>query len=71
MACNSIGVNDKFDKSKWITKDDKDYSMRKSILNDLVSHHQLKGLTYKQLIDSLGEPSTMGMIRIASIMILL
>jgi len=60
MACNSIGVNDKFNKSKWIAKDDMDYSMRESILNDLLSNHQLKGLTYKQLIDSLGEPANYG-----------
>ena len=26
------------------------------MLNDLMNHHRLKGLTYKQLIDLLGEP---------------
>jgi len=59
-ACNSIDKNEKFDKSKWNTKDDWDYSMRDAILNDLISNHQLKGLTYKQLIDSLGEPANYG-----------
>jgi len=26
------------------------------MLNDLITHHQIKGLNYKQLIDSLGQP---------------
>jgi uncharacterized membrane protein len=60
VACNSIGINEKFDKSKWTAKDDMDYPMRDAILNDLVTNHQLKGLTYKQLIDSLGEPANYG-----------
>ena len=59
-ACNSIGVSNKFDKSKWIAKDDMNYPMREAILNDLVTNHQLRGLTYKQLIDSLGEPANYG-----------
>ena len=60
VACNSIGVNEKFDKSKWTTKDDMNYPMREAILNDLVTNHKLRGLTYKQLIDSLGEPANYG-----------
>ena len=55
--CKSFHINNKFDKSKWIAKDDWDYPERDDILSDLISNHQLKGLTYNQLIDSLGEPA--------------
>jgi len=60
ISCNSIEKKEKFYKSEWIDKDDMDYPMRDAILSDLVSNHKLKGLTYKQLIDSLGEPSNYG-----------
>ena len=30
------------------------------MLNDLVNNHKLKGLTYQQLIDSLGAPENFG-----------
>ena len=33
-----------------------EYPYRKSMLKDLTTNHQLKGLTYKQLIDLIGEP---------------
>ena len=36
--------------------DDMEYPYRKSMLKDLTTNHQLKGLTYKQLIDLIGEP---------------
>jgi hypothetical protein len=32
------------------------YPERKEMMKDLMNNHQLKGLTYKQLIDLLGEP---------------
>jgi len=60
VACHSILKNEKFDKAKWTTKDDWDFPERDAMLNDLISHHQLKGLTYQQLIDSLGEPANYG-----------
>ena len=46
----------KFNKKDWVAKDDFDYTMRDLMLNDLTLHHQLKGLTYKQLVDSLDPP---------------
>jgi hypothetical protein len=63
VGCNSCDKKEQFDKSKWTAKDDMDYPMREAILSDLVSNHQLKGLTYKQLIDSLGEPANYGDIK--------
>jgi len=41
--------------------DDRDqgfgYPKRKFMLNDLIENHQIKGLTYKQMVDSIGEPN--------------
>ncbi len=52
IACSQT----KFDKSKWLYKDDIEYPYRKSMLKDLTTSYQLKGLSYKQLIRLLGEP---------------
>ena len=62
-ACDSIEKHEKFSKSEWTAQDDTDYPMRDAILNDLISNHKLKGLTYQQLIDSLGEPSNYGPVK--------
>jgi hypothetical protein len=61
-ACNQSSKHNtvKFNKIDWVTKDDFDYTLRDAMLNDLLTHHQLKGLTYKQLVDSLGEPANYG-----------
>lgn len=58
VGCNDSSRNNiKFDKAKWSTAGDLElYPYREQMLNDLVTHHQIKGLTYKQLIDSLGQP---------------
>jgi hypothetical protein len=55
-SCNQ---GQKFDKAFWQQRGDLGiYPKREKMLKDLMSHHQLKGLTYKQLIDLLGEPET-------------
>jgi len=46
----------KFNKEMWNTKDDIAYANRPAMVDDLVQHHQIKGLTYRQLIDAIGEP---------------
>ncbi len=52
-ACNQT---QKFDKSAWSEKGDLNiYPNRDKMLEDLLEHHQLKGLTYKQLIALLGD----------------
>lgn len=49
--------NKKFDKTGWQEKGDLYiYPNRNAMLQDLTANHQLKGLSYKQLIDLLGEP---------------
>jgi len=46
-----------FDKLAWKEKGDLNiYAIRDQMLEDLMNHHQLRGLTYKQLIELLGEP---------------
>jgi hypothetical protein len=53
-SCNS---NEKFDKAKWQEKGDlRIYTHRKSLLNDLTKNHKLTGLSYRQLINLIGEP---------------
>jgi hypothetical protein len=48
----------KFNRDHWAIRDDVGgFPHREQMLDDLVKHHQLKELTYKQLLDSLGEPS--------------
>jgi len=47
----------KFDKNEWsIGGDGIVYPNRDKMLDDLLQNHNLKGLTYKQLIDTLGKP---------------
>ena len=54
VACNQT---QKFDKSAWKERGDLNiYPNRDKMLEDLMNHHQLKGLTYKQVIELLGEP---------------
>ncbi|HUC82910.1 MAG TPA: hypothetical protein VMR70_18525 [Flavisolibacter sp.] len=47
----------KFQEEAWNEKGDLGiYPNREKMLKDLMSHHQLIGLNYKQLIKLLGEP---------------
>ncbi|TYZ08307.1 hypothetical protein FY528_12690 [Hymenobacter lutimineralis] len=52
----------KFDKESWTVYNDGEgtYPYRERMLSDWVKHHQLTGLTYEQLVDSIGEPSNYG-----------
>ena len=52
-SCNS---HTKFDKSKWVVRDDMEYPYRRVMLRDLTDNYKLNGLSYKQLSDLLGEP---------------
>src|ERR1700761_3763887 len=54
VSCNSHGFQSKFDRKKWGTKEDWDYPYRDEMLEDLIKHHQLKGLSIRRLEDSLG-----------------
>jgi hypothetical protein len=58
-GCNNIRFTDvKFDKTQWNEVGDlQSHTNREDMLNDLIEHHKIKGLTYHQLIDSLGQPA--------------
>jgi hypothetical protein len=59
VACVRIDPHIKFDKEKWAQKEDWDYYNRNDMVDDLMAHHRLKGLSYKSLVDSLGYPENM------------
>ena len=47
----------KFDKAGWAKIEDLGiYPNRNKMLNDLTKNHKLKGLTYRQLVEEIGEP---------------
>ncbi|MDB5002123.1 MAG: hypothetical protein JWQ34_348 [Mucilaginibacter sp.] len=56
MAITGCSNASKFDRKKWIYGDGLEYPLRDEIVNDLVKNHQLKGLTFRQILDSLGRP---------------
>ncbi|MDO9377176.1 MAG: hypothetical protein Q7T76_22305, partial [Ferruginibacter sp.] len=47
----------KFDKNKWLVKDDFEYPFREAMIKDLTINHKLKGLSQKELSNLLGEPA--------------
>jgi hypothetical protein len=64
-ACSPDKQEVAFNKGLWekyedLNYPDVQYPYRDQMLNDLVEHHQLKQLTYQQLLDSLGEPANYG-----------
>jgi len=59
VTCGQHKQESKFNKVQWAEFDDSnggEYPHREKMLNDLVENHKLKGLTYRQLVDSLGAP---------------
>jgi hypothetical protein len=57
ISCQQHVEQTKFNKRQWNEKEDMDFPYREAIVSDLVHHHQLKGLSYKQLIQQVGEPA--------------
>lgn len=56
IACNNA-YKDKFNKEGWCrTEDLHVHPQRANMLDDLLKHNTLKGLTVSQLIDKLGNP---------------
>ena len=53
----SYSQQSKFNKTEWnIEADLKTYPNREKMLLDLTENNKLKGLTYKQLVEKVGEP---------------
>ncbi len=59
LSCKLDIAHSKFDKTLWNSKEDWDYPYREAMVSDLIAHHHLKGLSCKQLIDSLGTPESL------------
>ena len=50
-------MDKKFDKTSWTKQSDiGTYPFRNRIYNDLLTNYKLKGISYKQLVDLIGEP---------------
>lgn len=56
VAFASCTDSSKFDRKKWHYGDGLDFPLRNDILEDLLQNHHIKGLNYRQIIDSLGSP---------------
>src|ERR1700743_443175 len=55
FSCHG-GSNTPFTTQQWLIGDGLQYPLRDDMLNDLVQHHKLKGLTYKEVHHLLGYP---------------
>ena len=49
-----------FDKDKWAYRGDMEFPYREEMLTDLLESHPLRGLSYSQLINTLGKPDQVG-----------
>lgn len=56
FSCKNLGQI-KFDKGKWITKDDMEFPYRNKMLKDLTTNYKLVGLKHNEIINLLGEPN--------------
>ena len=56
IAATSCNHDKKFDREKWGYGDGLTFPQRDDIINDLLKNHKIKGLTYRQVYDSLGRP---------------
>lgn len=60
ISCKNKSEQDqqeKFDKIKWATKEDRTYPYRNKMLHDLVYKQKLKGLRKEEVLDMLGQPN--------------
>jgi len=56
ITVSSCSNSSKFDRQKWSYGDGLNYPLRNEIVDDLLKTHQFKGMTYEQVIDTLGGP---------------
>ena len=54
VSCNDTGQL-KFDKTKWNTKDDNEFTYRNKMITDLTTNYKLVGLKYREIRVLLGE----------------
>ena len=59
LILNSCQSEQKFDKAKWAEVADlMTFPNRKYMINDLIKNYQLKGKTYNEIIEFLGQPQS-------------
>lgn len=56
VALTGCDPHKKFNREQWNYGDGLEFPLRNEIVDDLVKNHQLKGLNYGQVIDTLGIP---------------
>jgi hypothetical protein len=56
FSCKDFGQI-KYDKGKWMTKDDMEFPYRNKMLKDLTTNYKLVGLKHREIIILLGEPN--------------
>ena len=56
LADQGIKTEIQFDKSKWGSKEGKDYPYRDQMLDDLVYNDTVRSLSKDEILDLLGEP---------------
>ena len=56
LGLNSCTKEIPFEKEKWLIKEDFEYPYREKMITDLLDKHNLKGFSYQQIVDLLGEP---------------
>jgi len=55
-ALTACHTHDNFSTEKWLNGDGLQFPYRDNILDDLIQHHKLKGMTYKEVQHLLGDP---------------
>ncbi|MDQ6762932.1 MAG: hypothetical protein M3015_09945 [Bacteroidota bacterium] len=55
-SCKDFGQT-RFQKIKWMEKDDIEFPYRKKMLNDLITNYKLAGRKKDEIINLLGEPN--------------
>jgi outer membrane protein assembly factor BamE (lipoprotein component of BamABCDE complex) len=56
IIVSSCSNSKKFDRQKWSYGDGLNYPLRDNIVDNLLKTHLLKGMAYRQVIDTLGSP---------------
>ncbi len=52
----STTTEERFDKTKWLTKEDSGYPYREQMLHDIVYNDSIRKLTKEEMVELLGKP---------------
>ncbi|RVT98159.1 hypothetical protein EOD41_17460 [Mucilaginibacter limnophilus] len=56
LLISACSKKQKFDRALWKDGDGLEFKYRDNMLDDLLQNHKIKGLTWKQVQDTLGRP---------------